>query len=250
MDGTRFYPGTTDPRVSPREIAHRELARRAAAEGMVLLENDGVLPLAAGARVALYGFGARHTIKGGTGSGCVNNRQNVSVDQGLRENGFVICNDDWLDDYDRRYEQASRDWEQGILERTGTPIQFMKLYYEHSSHPMQAPARLPVTAGSKADADTAVYVLSRVSGEGADRKAAKGDYYLSDEEYADLGNICAVYPKTIVVLNTGGSVDLAFLDELKPAAVVYMSQAGMEGGNALADVLSGRVCPSGRLTDT
>lgn len=75
----RNYPGTLSAEESDREREHRKIARRAAAEGIVLLENDGVLPLQAGARIALYGFGARYTVKGGTGSGSVNNRSNVSI---------------------------------------------------------------------------------------------------------------------------------------------------------------------------
>ena len=89
------------------------------AEGIVLLENDGVLPLQAGARIALYGFGARYTIKGGTGSGSVNNRSNVSIDEGLRNSGFIITTDDWLSDYDRRYQEAREEWEASIYRIAG-----------------------------------------------------------------------------------------------------------------------------------
>ena len=110
----RNYPRTLSAEESDREREHRRIARRAAAEGIVLLENDGVLPLQAGARIALYGFGARYTIKGGTGSGSVNNRSNVSIDEGLRNSGFVITTDDWLADYDRRYQEAREEWEASI----------------------------------------------------------------------------------------------------------------------------------------
>ena len=76
---TRGISGTRNQAESERERAHRVIARKAAAEGIVLLENNGVLPLKKGSKVALYGGGARHTIKGGTGSGSVNNRSNVST---------------------------------------------------------------------------------------------------------------------------------------------------------------------------
>ena len=79
----RKYPGQTDLSVSEREKKIRAIARRAAAEGMVLLENDGILPLEQGAKLALYGRGVRDTIKGGTGSGDVNSRNTISVEQGL-----------------------------------------------------------------------------------------------------------------------------------------------------------------------
>ena len=82
-----FYPGQTDLAVSERERFGRAVSRRAAREGMVLLENDGTLPLKRGAKLALFGIGARHTIKGGTGSGDVNSRDTLSVDAGLRAAG-------------------------------------------------------------------------------------------------------------------------------------------------------------------
>ncbi|MGN0978665.1 MAG: glycoside hydrolase family 3 N-terminal domain-containing protein, partial [Faecousia sp.] len=102
----------------------------------------------------------------------------------------------------------------------------------------------------KTDADIAIYVISRISGESADRRAEKGDYYLSDVEEQELAQLARLYRKLIVVLNVGGVMDLGFLDRLPVAALVLMSQAGMEGGNALADVLTGAVPFSGKLTDT
>lgn len=246
----RKYPGTLVETESSREKEHCKIARKAAAEGIVLLENNGVLPLQPGAKIALYGFGARYTIKGGTGSGSVNNRSNVSIDEGLRNMGFSITTDDWLDDYDRRYNAAREAWVDSIYRIAGDGFDFDALYTAHSGNPMPAPVGKAITPEEKTDTDTAVYVISRVSGEGTDRYTKKGDYYLSDAEYSELKAIASAYEKTIVILNTGGIIDLSFMDELKTDALVYMSQAGMEGGNALADIISGNVNPSGRLTDT
>ncbi|MCR5468385.1 MAG: glycoside hydrolase family 3 C-terminal domain-containing protein, partial [Lachnospiraceae bacterium] len=243
----RGFSGTLSNEISEREIAHRELSRRSAAEGMVLLENNGILPLKKGDKVALYGYGARYTIKGGTGSGSVNNRVNVSVDEGLRNAGLVITNDEWLEDYDRRYNVAFEDWKNKIYELAGTPLEFPNLYRAHASNPMQAPLGAPI---EKTEADTAIYVISRISGEGADRKEVKGDYYLSDSEHETLHEITKKYPNTIVVINAGGIIDTNFMDEFKISALIVMSQAGMEGGNALADIMTGAVNPCGRLTDT
>ena len=78
------------PEITQREIDNMQLSRRAAYECMVLLENDGVLPLAKGSRIALFGSGARHTIRGGTGSGDVNTRSDVNIEQGLENGGFII----------------------------------------------------------------------------------------------------------------------------------------------------------------
>ncbi|MCR5271786.1 MAG: glycoside hydrolase family 3 C-terminal domain-containing protein [Lachnospiraceae bacterium] len=243
----RGFSGTLSNEISEREIAHRELSRRSAAEGMVLLKNDGVLPLKGGDKVALYGYGARYTIKGGTGSGSVNNRVNVCVDEGLRNAGLVITNDAWLDDYDDRYNKAFEDWKNMIYKLAGTPLNFENLYRAHAANPMQAPQGAPV---EKTDTDVAIYVISRISGEGADRKEEKGDYYLSDSEHETLAEITKNYKKTIVVINAGGIIDTNFMEEFNISALIIMSQAGMEGGNALADVITGAVNPCGRLTDT
>ncbi len=240
------YSGTRSREVSRREAEHRAIARKIAAEGIVLLKNDGVLPLKQGARVALYGAAARHTIMGGTGSGSVNCRPGVSVYEGLVNAGFDIAGTDWLDALDRAYAKAYEEWKQSIYDMS-VPGDFMSLYTAHSSHPMQAPEGEPITA---AGTDTAILVVSRVSGEGADRHPVKGDYYLSDVEEKQLSEVCAAYAKVIVVLNVGGVIDLSFTDRWPVAALVLLGQAGMEGGSALADVLSGRVSPSGRLTET
>ena len=244
------YTGSTSEAVSEREKRNRDKVRKLAAEGMVMLENDGVLPLPPKSKIALYGFGARHTVKGGTGSGAVNSRGDVSVYEGLVNKGFVITTEDWLNDLDVKYAETRKKWEEEILERTGTPIKYRKLYYEHASNPLIPPKAKPVEENVDTDGVVAVYVISRISGEFADRKLKKGDYYLSDEEANELRSITNIYSKTIVILNTGGIIDLSILDEIPISAVVLMSQAGTEGGNAVADILDGTVNPSGHLTDT
>ncbi|MGM9603632.1 MAG: glycoside hydrolase family 3 C-terminal domain-containing protein, partial [Faecousia sp.] len=242
----RGFSGTLNPEPSRREKEHRALARQAAAEGMVLLQNDGVLPLAPGSRVALYGMGARYTVQGGTGSGSVNNRDSVSIDRGLRDAGLVITTDQWLDRFDQAYAAARAAWQAEIL-AAAKPGDFFSLYTAYSTRRLQAPAGEPMV---RTEADIAIYVISRISGESVDRRAEKGDYYLSDVEQREMSQLARLYPKLIVVLNVGGVMDVSFLDHLPIAALVLMSQAGMEGGNALADVLTGAVPFSGKLTDT
>lgn len=83
----RVYSGTQSTEVSAREKENAALSRRAAAEGMVLLKNDGALPIASGSRIALFGGGAEQTVKGGTGSGDVNERNTVNIRQGLLQSG-------------------------------------------------------------------------------------------------------------------------------------------------------------------
>ena len=94
------------------------MARRAAAEGIVLLKNeDHILPLKAGSKVALYGAGAGRTIKGGTGSGDVNERERVSVFQGMKNAGYEVTTESWLDSYMKIYNQAREDWKAEILKK-------------------------------------------------------------------------------------------------------------------------------------
>ena len=245
-----FYPGQENEQISDRERLGRRVARKAAAEGMVLLENDGVLPLRPGQKLALLGTGARHTVKGGTGSGDVNSRDTVSVDQGLREAGFEITTTPYLDAFDAAYAQARDAWEQAIYAATGGERSYYKLYTAHARLTPKMPDDLPFPEADCARADVGVYVISRISGEGVDRRDEPGDYYLSAAERRELERLTRACPRVVVVLNIGGVIDLGFMDEFPIAALVLMSQAGVEGGSALADVLSGGVNFSGRLTDT
>ena len=240
--------GTANPQVSERELRNDKKARTIAAEGMVLLKNDGVLPLDAHSSIALYGYGAKYTIKGGTGSGDVAARHVVSVYEGLKNAGFTVTNEEYLYRYDIKYQTVRKEWEENILRRTGSPIYYRKLYYEHASNPLIPPKGL---AGiEKSSADIALYVISRISGEFADRKNIKGDYLLSEDEAESISLLSRLYPKVVLILNVGGVVDLSILDEVNISAVILMGQAGSQGGNALADILTGQVNPSGRLTDS
>ena len=112
----QIHSGTQETSVSKREQIQGVLARRLAAEGMVLLKNDGLLPLDPSTSLALFGGGAEKTVKGGTGSGDVNNRESISLWQGLMEAGVAVTSEDWLKDYDRRYVAARLQWKEKILE--------------------------------------------------------------------------------------------------------------------------------------
>lgn len=204
----RNYPGTTSLEITDREITSIKIARKAAAEGMVLLKNVGVLPLKNGEKIALYGGGASYTVKGGTGSGMVNNRSNVSITEGLKAAGFDILNIDWLQAYDAKYESSRNAWMQKIYDLAGGPGDFGGLYSAHASNPMVMPKGDPII---KKDTDIAIYVISRISGEGADRKNVPGDYELSEDELESLKTITTLYSKTIVILNVGRIIDLSFM---------------------------------------
>lgn len=248
----RTFSGTTEQAERDYERAHREIARRAAADGMVLLKNEGgLLPFAPGARLALYGAGAVATVKGGTGSGDVNSRKTISVYEGLKEAGFTIANEDWISSYQACYQKAREDWRDIIWKEdderraAGEPDPMFSAY---SSHPFEIPAgALP----SPVQADAGVYVIARIAGEAKDRTPSAGDYLLSDEELEGLRTLCEQQEHVLVIINSGSLSDLSFMDELPQIqALLYMGQPGMEAGAALADVLSGAVTPSGKLTDS
>ena len=247
---TRHFTGTTDNTVMKRELDNRKIARRAAAEGMVLLKNEGqLLPLKEGTKVALYGVGASRTIKGGTGSGDVNERETVSIYQGMKNAGFEITTEDWIKAYDEQYQAARYTWRDEI-EDTAASLedQVLGFFNVYSTTPFRMPAGAAIT---QTDADVAIYILSRVAGEGADRFDAEGDYYLTKEEKQQLSDICNMYKHVIVAVNTGGLADLSFMDEYSNIeALLQIVQPGMEAGNAFADIISGKVTPSGKMTDT
>ena len=249
----RTFSGTTNPQVQPWEMEHRDVAREVAAEGMVLLKNkDKILPLKRGSNVAIYGAGASKTIKGGTGSGDVNERERISIWQGMKNAGYRITNEDWLKSYEEIYQKARQDWRDDILARSGDKsgcaTDFFTVY---SNTPFAMPTGKTVAKPEGGENETAIYVLSRVAGEGADRKAEKGDYYLNDGEHQMLADICEYYKNVIVVINAGGQVHMAFMDEFPNIkGLLVIVQPGMEGGNAFADVISGRVNPSGKLVDS
>ena len=245
----RRFTGTKNKEITERERFGAAAARRAAAEGIVLLKNEnGLLPLQAGSEAALFGVGASKTVKGGTGSGDVNQRCCVSIWEGLKAAGYRITTEDWLREYDALYEKARMAWRDDILSRTEGEDSAHGFFQVYTSRPFVVPAGGEITASC---AQTAFYVISRVAGEGADRYAREGDYYLSADEERQLSEICRLYRHVIVVLNTGGVMDLSFMDRYGNIdALLQISQPGMEAGNAFADVVSGKVTPSGKLTDT
>lgn len=250
----RTFSGTTDPEVQPWETEHRQVAREAAAEGIVLLKNeDHILPLKAGSAVAIYGAGAGRTIKGGTGSGDVNERERVSVWRGMKNAGYEVTSEEWIRSYDKIYEKARQDWKNDIVTRSGgNGGDVMNFFDVYSTTPFIMPTGEPLKKPAEGeDTDTAIYVLSRVAGEGADRNAEAGDYYLKEDEHQMLADICTYYKNVIVAVNAGGQVDLSFMDEFENIkALLVIVQPGMEGGNAFADVISGKVNPSGKLVDS
>lgn len=238
------------PEVSDREKKNLEVAYRAACESIVLLKNDGVLPLQT-KKVALYGPGASMTIKGGTGSGEVNERHSVTILEGMANRGFEITTKTWLEDYDAIYAEGK------IAHKKAQKEALKSLKADSIMEMMLAGYQLPVGREitekdiADSDTDTAIYVLSRQAGEGGDRKAKKGDLFISDAERSAIETCVKNYKNFVLVINSGCSIDMSFVNDIPGiGAILFICQLGTEGGNAFADTISGVVTPSGKLADT
>lgn len=246
--------GTYSPEPTDLEQRNRVLARTAAAEGFVLLKNEnGALPLKHGQKIALYGMGARKTVKGGLGSGSVEERYSVTIEDGLKKAGYEITTGRWLDDYDKEYDRTYQEWHDSVEEKVAGLTDPMKIIPLAHSFVYRYPSGRAVTMEDirQSGTDTAVYVVMRQAGECNDRRLEEGDYFLTDRERENIQIVADAYEHMILVINVGGNIDMTFLDEISGIdALVLFVQGGEEGGNALADVLSGRINFSGKLADT
>ena len=226
------------------EREHMNTVRALSPECMVLLKSDGSFPLDAPGKIALYGNAARKTIKGGTGSGDVNTRHYVSVEEGLENAGFSITTKGWLDSYDAVWDAANKEFRAGI-KRTIAEQGISAIMLGIGAIMTEPAYELPLTG----EGDTAVYVLGRISGEGADRAPEKGNLLLTDTEVRDILQLQKQYARFMLVLNVGGVVDLSpVVDEV--SNILLISQPGIAVGDAFADVLLGKAYPSGKLAST
>ena len=225
------------------EKEHSEILRRYGAECTVLLKSDGAFPLDAPYRLALYGSGARRTVKGGTGSGEVNSRYFVTAEAGLESAGFSIATKPWMDSYDSIYAQAKKRFIKQ-LKRSALKRGTLAILDSMGAVMPEPEYELPLDA----DCDVAIYVLSRISGEGSDRKAVPGDILLTETEKRDILALERKYDKFMLVLNVGGVIDLSPVREVRN--ILLLSQLGSETGNVLADIVLGVSTPSGKLTTT
>jgi len=224
---------------APDLEAHAEIARRAAAQGMVLLRNEAqALPLRPAATVALFGNTSYELIVGGTGSGEVMQAYVVSLDAGLENGGYVI--EPSLGEAYRSFiaEQRAQQPPPIPLLRPAAPIPEMAVDADRAAQAARA-------------ADVAIITLGRQSGEGSDRN--ESDFTLSDGEQSLIDTVCSAFhaagKKVVVVMNVAGVIEVAsWRDDVD--AILLAWQPGQEGGNAIADVLRGTVNPSGRLPMT
>ena len=209
-----------------------------AEEGAVLLKNDReALPINGGAKVAVFGRMQNNYYKSGTGSGgMVNVKHVVSILEGLSEDKDISLDEELIRTY--------KEWEEKNPVDPG-----MGWGKENWSQP-EMPLSDDLVKAAAARNDAAILVIARTAGEDRDNTAEKGSFFLSDGEEEMLQKVCAAFPKTIVLLNVGNIIDMSFVEKFDPAAVMYVWQAGMIGGTAVANVVTGKAVPSGSLTDT
>jgi beta-glucosidase len=224
----------------PDLTAHAALARRAAAEGVVLLKNDNrTLPFGPGIqRLAAFGNTSYEIITGGTGSGDVNEAYSVSLVDGLQGAGYRV---------EGKLRNAYKDYLRAAKEAQPPAEAFM---------PQSPVSEMPVAAvllgAAASTADVALITIGRNSGEFFDRKV-EGDFNLTREEKDLIKRVSDAFhargKKAVVVLNIGGVVEVASWRSA-PDAILLAWQPGQEAGNSIADVISGRVNPSGKLAST
>ena len=192
------------------ERKHAGMVRGLQAECTVLLKNNGDFPLEAPGKIALYGNGARNTLRGGTGSGEVYSHFTVSIEKALEKEGFTITTKAWLNAYDKIAKDSRKAFVAEIKQRAKrkniSPV------FEGMGAVMPEPEYdIPLTG----DGESAVYVLSRICGEGNDRVAEKGDILLTETEIKTINELNSKFEKFMLVLNVGGPVDLTPVLEVK-----------------------------------
>lgn len=230
----------------PNMAAHAEVARAAATEGMILLKNnDNTLPMSGVKSVALYGTGSYDFIAGGTGSGNVNKPYIRDVAEGFAANGIEVNANikGWYEEY-IDYTKATMAYQSG---RGGSGILLGDPVIPEMEVSRSFMERMV------GQTDMAVFTLSRNAGEGGDRKAENGDWYLTALERQMIQDLADIYhaagKKFVVVLNIGGTIETASWKHI-PDAILLAWTPGQEGGLAVADVLTGAANPSGKLPMT
>lgn len=223
----------------PDLAAHARVARMAAADGIILLKNDGgTLPFSVNKRVAVFGNTSYNPIAGGTGSGDVNKAYNVSLIEGLGKMGYKV---------QEGLAKSYKDYLVDAKAKQPKPRNFFML-----PPPIPEMDITDIVLKEALGADEAIITIGRNAGEGADRKL-ENDYYLSFPEKTLIANVSKAFhdqgKKVMVVLNIGGVIETAsWRDSVD--GIVLAWQPGLEGGNAIADIISGKVNPSGRLATT
>ena len=213
-----------------------ETSARAVSGGIVMLKNDGALPLKQGGTAAVFGRIQLHYYKSGTGSGgMVNVSKVIGITDGLLDAGYKL---------DEQLLNAYREWDEQ------NPFDYGEGWGGEPWSQKEMPLTDELVSGAASRADAAIVIIGRTAGEEMDNKLEKGAFLLSDLEEDMLRRVTSAFDKTVVLLNTGGLIDMSFMDRYPVSAVMYVWQGGMVGGAGTAAVLTGEVSPSGKLPDT
>ncbi len=213
-----------------------ETSARAVSGGIVMLKNDGALPLKQGGTAAVFGRIQLHYYKSGTGSGgMVNVSKVIGITDGLLDAGYKL---------DEQLLNAYREWDEQ------NPFDHGEGWGGEPWSQKEMPLTDELVGGAASRADAAIVIIGRTAGEEMDNKLEKGAFLLSDLEEDMLRRVTSAFDKTVVLLNTGGLIDMSFMDRYPVSAVMYVWQGGMVGGAGTAAVLTGEVSPSGKLPDT
>ncbi len=213
------------------------LARECGREGIVLLENDGVLPLASDTRISIFGRCQHDWFYVGYGSGGdVHPPYQISLFEGLKNQNIPV-NEELKAVYDTWCESEDHKADHG--------------WWGHWPyfHP-EMPLKDSLVQKAAKNGDTAIVVIGRAAGEDRENVLEPGSYYLTDLEKDMLNKVTEHFKKVILIINSGSIMDLSFTKDYHFSAIVYAWQLGQESGNALAEILKGTASPSGKLTDT
>lgn len=220
-----------------------EFSRKVAAEGAVLLKNEGqVLPIQVSENVSVFGRTQVNYYRSGTGSGgSVNVVYTTNLLDGLRAKTQISVNEELATVYEKWIEENPFDNGGGG-------------WAAEPWHQKEMPLTDDLVAATRQKSSKAIIVIGRTAGEDQDNANEQGSYQLTDDEKTMLKMVTKYFEQTIVVLNVSNIIDMSWLNDESFAhpisGVIYAWQGGMEGGNAIADVLAGEVTPSGKLTDT
>ena len=214
-----------------------DTAAKMVSEGIVMLKNENnALPLDTNKEVAVFGRIQFHYYKSGTGSGgMVNVTKVVNILDGLIDNGVKV-NEKLLDTYRKWDKENPFDLGEGW---GGEP-------WSQKEMPLDE-GLVKETAKS---CETAIVIIGRTAGEEQDNRLEAGSYLLSDDEIAMLAVVRENFKKVVLLLNVGNIIDMTDINRIAPDSVLYVWQGGMTGGKGTADVLTGKVSPSGKLPDT
>lgn len=218
------------------DSAERALVSRAIArEGIILLENKNqTLPLGS-EKVAVFGRTQIDMIQGGTGSALCTSEYCIDILTGLENAGIQV---------DETLADIYRTW------CANHPLASFGVWGSGAHVNPEMPLSDDLVADAAKRTEKAIFVIGRTAGENDDVNVMDGDFRLSSEEKAAFELVCSHFSNVIVVINSGNLIDLRFIQRDEVKAVVLLNLPGMEGGNALGDVLSGKFTPSGKLTDT